>query len=138
MSAAENEGVNAYFQKTLSVNDIEILIYIHDQLGFSTEMIEYLIEYCVSIDKLDVRYAEGIAKNWYKEGVKTLEDAKQASESGNPLYRAVFKALGIDRKLPTHLLSAGMQDQCSFCFLRSPYKSHRFQPGIWRLYSERP
>lgn len=90
-----------YFQKTLSVNDIEILIYIHDQLGFSTEMIEYLIEYCVSIDKLDVRYAEGIAKNWYKEGVKTLEDAKQASESGNPLYRAVFKALGIDRKLPT-------------------------------------
>ena len=90
-----------YFRKELSVNDIEILIYIHDQLGFSTEVMEYLIEYCVSIDKLDLRYAEGIAKNWYKAGIHTLDEAKEAAENGTPLYRAVFKALGINRKAPT-------------------------------------
>lgn len=90
-----------YFRKELSVNDIEILIYIHDQLGFSTEIMEYLIEYCVSIEKPDLRYAEGIAKNWYQAGIHTLEEAKEAAENGNPLYRAVFKALGINRKAPT-------------------------------------
>ena len=90
-----------YFRKELSVNDIEILIYIHDQLGFSTEVMEYLIEYCVSIDKLDLRYAEGIAKNGYKAGIHTLDEAKEAAENGTPLYRAVFKALGINRKAPT-------------------------------------
>lgn len=87
-----------YFGKELSVNDLECLIYIHDQLGFSTDVMEYLIEYCVSIGKKSVRYAEGIAKNWYQSGVKTLEDAKEASENGNPLYCAVLKALGIKNR----------------------------------------
>ncbi len=87
-----------YFGKQLSANDLEILIYIHDQLGFSVDIIEYLIEYCVSMGKLSLRYAEGVAKNWYQSGVKTLEEAKNASENGNPVYRAVLKALGIKNR----------------------------------------
>ncbi len=90
--------IETYFGKTLSTNDLEILIYIHEDLNFPLNVIEYLIEYCVSVNKKSLRYAEGVAKNWYLSGVKTLEDAKAASENGNPLYRAVLKALGIKNR----------------------------------------
>jgi DnaD/phage-associated family protein len=89
-----------YFGKQLSVNDIESLVYMYDQLDLSAEMLEYLIEYCASINKSSLRYAEAIARSWYQKGIKTVDEAKQDVNSYNPLYRAVFKALGIDRKNP--------------------------------------
>jgi DnaD/phage-associated family protein len=89
-----------YFGKQLSVSDIESLIYMYDQLKLSAELLEYLIEYCTSINKASLRYAEAVAKNWYQKGIKTVDEAKQDVNSYNPLYRAVFKALGIDRKNP--------------------------------------
>lgn len=89
-----------YFGKQLSANDIESLIYMYDQLGLSPELLEYLIEYCASINKYSVRYAEAVAKNWYQKGIRTVDEAKEDANSYNPLYRAVFKALGIDRKNP--------------------------------------
>lgn len=106
-----------YFRKELSVNDIEILIYIHDQLGFSTEIMEYLIEYCVSIEKPDLRYAEGIAKNWYQAGIHTLEEAKEAAEMAT---HCTVQSL-------RHLVSTGK--------LQPQEKSHGWIPGIrkWAL-----
>jgi DnaD/phage-associated family protein len=41
-----------------------------------------------------------VAKNWYQKGIRTVDEAKEDANSYNPLYRAVFKALGIDRKNP--------------------------------------
>ena len=54
----------AYFGRPLSMPETEILIYIHDQLGFPQELMEYLIEYCVTRGKLSCKYAEAVAKAW--------------------------------------------------------------------------
>ncbi|MGN0394512.1 MAG: DnaD domain protein [Coprococcus sp.] len=95
-----------YFGKNLSAKDMEILIYIYDQLGFSSELMEYLIEYCVTMNKKSLRYAETVAISWYQQGIHTKEEAKEASLKYNPLYRSVFKQLGIDRAEPTSIETA--------------------------------
>lgn len=101
--------VETYFGKVLSTNDINILIYIYDELGFSIELMEYLIEYCVTLGKKSLRYVEVVAGNWYKAGVKTVEDAKNTSQEFNPLYKSVFKQLGINRQTPTSIEIAYME-----------------------------
>lgn len=98
-----------YFGRMLSANDMEILVYIHDQLGFSTELMEYLIEYCVTLGKKSLRYAETVAINWYKAGVRTVAEAKTASQDFNPIYKSVFKQLGINRQTPTSIEIAYME-----------------------------
>lgn len=90
-----------YFSKPLTQSDINSLIYIYDELSFSPELLEYLVEYCVSIGKKSCRYIETVAIDWYKNGITSVEDAKVASKNYNSIYVAVLKQLGIPRRVPT-------------------------------------
>lgn len=90
-----------YFGKPLTQTDVNILLYIYDKLAFSPDLLEYLVEYCVSIGKKSCRYIEAVALEWYKNGINTVEDAKVASKNYNSIYAAVLKQLGIPRRVPT-------------------------------------
>jgi len=96
----------AYFGRPLSMPESESLIYIYDQLGFSQELIEYLIEYCLTMGKASFRYAETVAIAWYEKGIDTVDKAKADSSAYNPFYRKVFSALGIRRSNPTSIETA--------------------------------
>lgn len=98
----------AYFGRPLSAPETESLIYIYDQLGFSQELIEYLIEYCLTMNKPSFRYAETVAIAWYEKGIDTVAKAKEDSAAYNPFYRQVFAELGIRRNAPTSIESAYM------------------------------
>lgn len=98
--------VETYFGKNLSAKDMETLIYIYDRLNFSSELMEYLIEYCVTLNKKSMRYAESVANSWYQQGIHTRDEAKEASQKYNPLYRSIFKQLGINRSEPTSIETA--------------------------------
>ena len=91
----------AFYGKTLSMAESETLIYIYDQLHFSQELIEYLIEYCLTLGKKSFKYAEAVAKAWYENGIDTVEKARENSNAYNPLFRKVFRELGISRNRPT-------------------------------------
>ncbi len=95
-----------YFGKNLSAKDMETLIYIYDRLNFSSELMEYLIEYCVTLNKKSMRYAESVANSWYEQGIHTKEEAKDAGQNYNPLYRSIFKQLGINRSEITSIETA--------------------------------
>lgn len=90
-----------YFGKPLTQTDVNTLLYIYDGLSFTPELLEYLVEYCVTIGKKSCRYIEAVAIDWYKHGIKTVEDAKIASKNYNTIYIAVLKSLGIPRRVPT-------------------------------------
>lgn len=90
-----------YFGKPLTQSDINSLLYIYNELSFSPELLEYLVEYCVSIGKKSCRYIETVAIDWYKNGITSVEDAKVASKNYNSIYVAVLKQLGIPRRVPT-------------------------------------
>ena len=84
-----------YLGRTLSAADINTILYLYDVLGFSTDLIEYLIEYCVSKGHTSIRYIEKVALAWADSNISTVADAKQAASLHSQSYFMVMKALGI-------------------------------------------
>lgn len=95
--------LETYLGKTITQSESRTLAYIYDDLEFSTELLEYLIEYCVMNNKKSVRYMEKVAINWYTEGITDVETAKEATLNYNTIYSSVLKALGIVRRTATNL-----------------------------------
>lgn len=91
---------DTYFGKPLSATDLNTIFYFHDQLHFSVELIEFLIEYCVTNDKRNMRYIETVALSWYQKHITTVEEAKQQIQAHNKNYYAVMRALGIKNRSP--------------------------------------
>ncbi len=84
-----------YLSRTLSATDIHTILYLYDVLGFSTDLIEYLVEYCVSKGHTSIRYIEKVALAWADSNISTVADAKQAASLHSQSYFMVMKALGI-------------------------------------------
>lgn len=95
--------IETLFCKSLSASDTNTLIYIYDTLNFSTELLEYLIEYCASIEKKSVRYMETIALDWFQEGITTKQKAKERALMVSDITKIVFTSLGIKRTRPTNI-----------------------------------
>lgn len=84
-----------YLNRTLSATDINTILYLYDVLGFSTDLIEYLIEYCVSKGHTSIRYIEKVALAWADSNISSVADAKQAASLHSQSCFMVIKALGI-------------------------------------------
>lgn len=65
------------FGKTFSSSDITTLYGFYDWLGLPVEVILMLLEYCASLDKYSIRYAEKIAIAWAEEGIDTIDKAEE-------------------------------------------------------------
>lgn len=89
-----------YIGQTLSSSDTNIILYMYDGLGFSTELIEYLIEYCVSNNHKSLRYMEKVAIAWKEKGISTVEEAKDESSIYSNHCYPVLKAFGISGRNP--------------------------------------
>lgn len=83
-----------YLGKTLSDTEIRTLLFIYDVLKFSTELMDYLIEYCVGKGKKDIRYIERVAVDWAGNNITTVSQAKQRSTKYDKTVYSILKALG--------------------------------------------
>lgn len=89
-----------YLGKTLTSTEITKIIYFYDALEFSSDLIEYLIDYCVSNNHKSIHYIEKVALSWHQEHIATEDEAKEYTSLYNTCYSAVMKAFGIrDRNL---------------------------------------
>ncbi len=98
--------VETLFGKQISMRDIQTLLYIYDTLCFDVDLFEYLIEYCTMMNKKNCRYMEAVAIAWYKDGIKTRQDAKEQSNITTGIAKTLFKLLGIRRSYPTNIEQA--------------------------------
>jgi len=89
-----------YLGKTLSSSEASRILDFHDTLGFSADLIEYLIEYCVSKRHKSLRYIESVAAAWHQEGYTTVAQAKQQTNIYNKAYFSILKAFGISNRNP--------------------------------------
>ena len=89
-----------YLGKTLSPTDASRLLYFYEELHFSPELIEYLIEYCVSKGSKSSRYIEKVALAWHEEGITSVAAAKESSNTYNKNYFSILKALGVSNRNP--------------------------------------
>ena len=89
-----------YLGKTLSPTEIQKILFFYDGLGFSADLIEYLIEYCVSRSHKSIRYMETVALAWAQEGISTVAEAKKSNARYSKDYYSILKALGITNRSP--------------------------------------
>ncbi|SHI04386.1 DnaD and phage-associated domain-containing protein [Butyrivibrio fibrisolvens DSM 3071] len=85
-----------YFGRTLSPADIQKIFYIHNDLEFSMDLMDYLMQYCAEQGKKDFRYMEKVAENWAEAGIKTTRQAKARARKYNKNVYTVMKELGFD------------------------------------------
>ena len=84
-----------YLGRTLNPTDVQTILSWYDGLRFSADLIEYLIETCISNGHTSLRYMEKVALAWAKSGISSVEDAKRDHALHNQNTYAVMKAFGI-------------------------------------------
>lgn len=89
-----------YFSRPLTSTEQSNLMYFYDTLHFSADLIEYLIEYCVSKGSASPHYMEKVAQGWYQAGITTVAQAKADSNLFNKNYFTIFHAMGIKGRNP--------------------------------------
>lgn len=71
--------IEKYLGKPLSVSELKTLYYLSEQLHFSDDLIDYVVQYCVDRGKKDFRYIEKVAVNWAENGITTPKQAEFAA-----------------------------------------------------------
>lgn len=89
-----------YLGKTLSKNDVNTLIYLYDELHFPVDLIEYLIEYCVSNDHRSMRYIEKTALGWASSGISSVKEAKASTSKYKRVYYDILRLFGVTNRNP--------------------------------------
>ena len=89
-----------YMNKVFTPRDCQVFAYLYEGLSMSSELLEYLVEYCVQNGHISVRYMETVAMSWHEKGIRTALEAKDYSASYNRDSFAVMKAFGINNRKP--------------------------------------
>ena len=91
--------VESYLERPMKPAEIQLITYLYGTLHFSRELILHLYDYCISMGKTACNYIQTVALSWHEQGIKTPEQAQNASVRYLASYNAVSKALGLGRGL---------------------------------------
>lgn len=104
-SLAENEdfkmlifALGTYLGGRLSQPETSTIAYLYDRLGFKSDLIEFLVEYCVTRGHKSMRYIEKTALAWADLGVTSVASAKEVAIAYTDTVFAVLKAFGITNR----------------------------------------
>ena len=133
-----------YLKRMLTPTEIQKLLYFYDELHFTADLIEYLIEYCVMRGHDHIRYIEKVGINWFEEGIRTVKDARNAVTSYHKDYYDILKALGQGGRHPIeaeitlmkkwidvyHFPMEIIEEACTRTVLNTKQPSVRYADGI--------
>ena len=86
-----------YMGRPIKPDEVSELLYIYDTLGFSADLVEYLLEYCISNNRKSFISIGSVAREWSEAGVDTLEAAKKLTRHIPKEMKAVMEALGFPK-----------------------------------------
>lgn len=89
-----------YLGKTLTSTETNSIIYFYETLKFPSDLVEYLIEYCVSREHKSMRYIEKVALSWADAGIHNVSQAKKETSLHTSNIYSVMKAFGISNRNP--------------------------------------
>ena len=138
-----------YLGKPLSTENIRSIIFMADILQFSTDLIDYLVQYCVDRGKKDFRYIEKVAINWAQAGVSTPEEAASYAVKYDKNVYTVMNALG-KTSSPTQKEASYIQkwfrdygftpdmilEACERCVLATDRHRFEYTDGILQSWKE--
>ena len=91
--------IESYLNRPLKSTEVQLISYLYGTLHFSSDLLLYLYEYCISLGKTNVKYIQTVALSWDENKIKTPEDAQLMTTNYNSVYTAVSKAFGLGRPL---------------------------------------
>ncbi len=138
-----------YLGKPLSSENIRSIIFMTDILQFSTDLIDYLVQYCVDRGKKDFRYIEKVAINWAQAGVSTPKEAAAYAIKYDKNIYTVMNALG-RTNAPTQKEASYIQkwfreygftpdmvlEACERCVLATDKHRFEYTDGILQSWKE--
>lgn len=83
-----------YLGRQLTRGDMETILFLYDRLGFSADLIDYLVQHCVERGKKDFRYMEKVALSWAEQGITDSKQAQLASKKYDKTVYTIMKSLG--------------------------------------------
>ena len=87
-----------YLGKTLSNTEVDTIIYLYENLGMNSDLIEYLIGHCVDNGHRSIHYIKTVAFDWSERGIHTPEEAEKETQNYNSTYRKVLDTFGIQNR----------------------------------------
>ncbi len=85
----------SYMGHPLSPTESTTVLYWYDGMGMSSDLIEYLVEYCIECGHKDMNYMNKVAINWSEKGIDTKEKAMSSVKDYSSIYNSVIHAFGI-------------------------------------------
>lgn len=89
-----------YMNKIFTQRECQVFAYLYDGLHMNTELLEYLVEYCVQGGHTSIRYIETVAMSWHKKGFATVEEARAYTSTFTKNSFAVMRAFGLADRGP--------------------------------------
>ena len=90
-----------YLGRPLSQPEHETLVYFLTDLGMDIDLIDYLLDYCISMNHTSFRYIQKVAVNWAGKGISTVEQARREGTFCRTEYYTILRSLGIRDHEPT-------------------------------------
>lgn len=92
--------VQKFMGKPLSNSECGSVIYMYDSLKMSCDLIEYVVDYCISNGHPNMYYIEKVAIDWASANIKTVSEAKEYSSRYSKNTYSVMRAFGINGRNP--------------------------------------
>ncbi len=89
-----------YLGRPLTRSEMQKICFFYDNLRFSADLIDYLIDYCVSRGKNSFHYMEKVALSWKEQGISTVHEARMSVGNYHREYYDILKCLGINNHHP--------------------------------------
>ena len=87
--------IETYLKHPLNSSEMNTVFFWYDTLHFSGELIEYLVEYCITNGHSSLRYMDKVAMGWSENGIDTIDKAKEHVSIRSKAYYSIMKAFGI-------------------------------------------
>ena len=84
----------AYIGKPLTPAEMRSILYLSDELHFSDDLIDYLMQYCVDRGHKNFHYIEKTALEWAKADITTPKQAQEYTALYNKTVYSIMKELG--------------------------------------------
>ena len=92
--------IEQYMGRPLSTKETNSIVYFYDGLKLSTDLIEYLFEYCVEHNKKSIIYIEKVALSWASKNIHTIAEAKEETSNHTDYVYQIMKAFGLSNREP--------------------------------------
>lgn len=92
--------IEQYMGRPLSTKETNSIVYFYDGLKLSTDLIEYLFEYCVEHNQKSINYIEKVALSWASKNIHTIAEAKEETSNHTDYVYQIMKAFGLSNREP--------------------------------------